>query len=69
MKHYAPHLEDQFYNTLKQAVIVMYGNEQNAISSNAINTLNDIFVNAEFRTLDKIDEIITQVDRFQKGYL
>ena len=46
----------------------MYGNEQNAISSNAINTLNDIFVNAEFRTLDKIDEIISDIERINKVF-
>ena len=68
MKYYAPHLEDQFYNTLKQAIIIMYGNEQNAISSNGINSLNDIFMNAEFRTLDKIDEIILDIEKINKVF-
>ena len=63
MKYYSPHLENEFYNSLKQAVIVMYGSEENAISQNAINTLNDIFIKAEFRTLDKIEEIIKDIEQ------
>lgn len=68
MKYYAPNLENEFYNSLKQAVIVMYGNEKNAIESNAINTLNDVFINAEFRTLDKIEEIIKDIEQTNEIY-
>ena len=63
MKYYSPNLENEFYNSLKQAIIIMYGNEKSAHDSNAINTLNDVFVKAEFRTLDKIEEIIKDIEK------
>jgi hypothetical protein len=68
MRYYSPHLENEFYNSLKQAVIVMYGNEQTAIENNALKTLDDIFVKAETRTLDKIEEIISDINNIQRVF-
>jgi len=68
MRYYSPHLENEFYNSLKQAVIVMYGNEQTAIENNALKTLDDIFVKAETRTLDKIEEIICDINNIQRVF-
>jgi hypothetical protein len=68
MKYYSPHLENEFKRSLKQAVIVMYGNEQTAIENNALKTLDDIFNKAEYKTLDKIEEIISDNNNIQMGF-